>query len=381
METSHRRGRAARRLRPAWPAAAAAACVVLAGCTGGTTATGPTGGGTGAVVPAMAPVTTVDAPGQAFTPPTGKRILVLMCSSAGEGCVNEGNEEKAVAESLGWTVDLVDGKFDPTVWNQAVKQAAQSGVDGIISISGDPNLMAEAMGIVAEKDIPFVLTNQAPADDDIAGIDAYVGPDPASGGEDIAEWIAADSGGAAHVLLIDAPGYYNIEKRTAAIADTLGADCPNCVVDTVDMSAATVGTTLSPLVTSRMQQNPDIDYVVAPDDCCVPFASQGVQQAGRAATTKVVSIGGFAAQLGGLRSGGAPLAADLATPNRYMAWMAVDSMARLLAGLPAERFREAPQRLWTTANVDQAPEDALRLGWNLDFDYKPTFQELWGVKR
>lgn len=378
MTTSHRGGRAARRLRPALLAAAAA--LVLAGCTGAPTATGSSGSGAGTVVGAMSPVTTVDAPTQAFTPPTGKRILVLMCSSTGQGCVNEGNESKAAAESLGWTVELVDGKFDPTVWNQAVKQAAESGVDGIISISGDPNLMAEAMGIVQQKDIPFVLTNQYPADGDIAGIDTYVGPDPAAGGKDIADWIVADSGGKATVLLIDAPGYYNIEKRTAAIADTLRAGCASCVVENADMSAATVGTTLSPLVTSRMQQNPDIGYVVVPDDCCVSFANQGVQQAGRGATTKVVSVGGFAEQLGALRSGGGPLAADLATPNRYMGWVSVDSMARLMAGLPAEKYRKAPQRLWTTANIAEAPEDATKLGWNLDFDYKPTFQGLWGTR-
>lgn len=360
--------------------AAVLAVMALAGCTGGTSASPSADDGGGTTTDAMAAVTEVDPPGEAFAPPTDKHIMILMCSSAGEGCVNEAEEERAIAESLGWTVDVVDGKFDPTVWNQAVKQAADTGVDGIISISGDPNLMAEAMEVVREKDIPLVLTNQAPAPGDVAGIDTYVSPDPVRGGEDIADWVIADSDGKANVLLIDAPGYTNVERRTAAIKGRLGADCEDCVIEEVDMSAATVGTTLAPAVTSRLQQHPGIDYVVAPDDCCVSFAQQGVQQAGRAATTKVISVGGFDEQLESLRDGGSSLAADLATPQRFMAWTAIDSLARLMAGLPAEEFLAAPQRLWTTANIDEASDELYEKGWNLDFDYRPGFRDLWSVK-
>jgi ABC-type sugar transport system substrate-binding protein len=385
MSKSTRAARIARRRQPRLLGAIAlsVASLVLAGCTGGTGANGASkagGGSSETVVDSMSPVTQIDAPTEPFSPPKDKRILILMCSSAGAGCVNEGNEEKAIAESLGWKVDLVDGKFDPTVWNQAVKQAAESGVDGIISISADPNLMAEAMGIVQDKKIPFVLTNQAPDDADIAGVDAYVGPDPVQGGKDIADWIIADSKGKANVLLIDAPGFTNILKRSASIASSLKSDCKGCEVTSIDMSAATVGTTLAPLVTSRIQQDPKLDYVIAPDDCCVGFANQGIQQAGKTASTKVISIGGFTEQLSELRKGSGPVAADLATPNRYMGWLAVDSLARRMAGLPAEKFWAAPQRLFTTANADEVSADKTKLGWNLDFDYRAQFEDMWGIK-
>lgn len=385
MRMSTRAGRAVRGSKPGMMGMVvlSLASLVLAGCSGGTSADGAGASGgksSETVVSSMSPVNEVDAPSEPFTPPKDKRILILMCSSAGAGCVNEGNEEKAVAESLGWKVDLVDGKFDPTVWNQAVKQAAESGVDGIISISADPNLMAEAMGIVQKKKIPFVLTNQAPDDADIAGVDTYVGPDPVQGGKDIADWIIADSKGRANVLLIDAPGFTNILKRSASIASSLKADCKGCKVTSTDMSAATVGTTLAPLVTSRIQQDPKLNYVIAPDDCCVSFANQGIQQAGKTASTKVISIGGFTEQLAELRKGSGPTAADLATPNRYMGWLAVDSLARRMAGLPTEKFWAAPQRLFTTANADDVSADKTKLGWNLDFDYRAQFQDMWGIK-
>src|SRR4051794_26794249 len=122
-----------------WGAIAAATLMTMTACSGGTAAEGADGGGSSgadsaAVTDARGPVAQVDSPTDSFTPPTGKHILIMPCGSAGQGCVNEAEEEKKVAESLGWTVDMIDGKLDPTVWNQTVKQAVASGVDGIIAV-------------------------------------------------------------------------------------------------------------------------------------------------------------------------------------------------------------------------------------------------------
>lgn len=352
------------------------AAQALAGCTGAVGESAPSAAGSDVVIDAMNPVTDVEAPTEAFEPPADKHVLVLYCGSSGQGCVTEANETKAVAESLGWKVDMLDGKLDPTVQNQLLKQAAESGVDGIISISADPNLMADAMQVVAAKDIPFVMTNQVPTDQDVAGVDTFIAPDPVMGGKDIGEWVTEDSGGDANVLLLNLPGFYSAETRTATIADTLKADCPDCVVQEADIPVQTMGTTLAPLVTSRLQQNPDTDYVISPDDCCLSFIYQGIQQANKTSAVKVVSTGGFPDQLANVASG--TLAADQATPNLYMSWLSVDTLGRLMAGLPTEKYWPVPQRLWTTGNVDEAAEDIVTTGWNLDLDYEAMFSKMWG---
>lgn len=355
------------------------ASLVLVGCSGGVgdeQTAGTDAAGSAVTVDAMNPVTEVEAPTEAFAQPEGKHILVLSCGSAGQGCINEATETKKVAESLGWTADLVDGKLDPTVWNQVVKQAAESGVDGIIAVSADPNLMADAMAVVEANGIPFVITNQVPTDEDVAGITTYIAPDPVAGGEQVGEWIIADSGGTANVLLLDLPGYYSAVTRTATIGETLAADCPDCEVSTADVPVQTMGTSLAPLVTSRLQQNPDIDYVWSPDDCCVSFVYQGIQQAGRTSDVKVVSTGGFPEQFPNLESG--QLAADQATPVLYESWLSIDSLGRAMAGLPVETYWPVPQRLWTAGNIAEAEEEQYQTGWNLDLDYEAMFRELWG---
>lgn len=361
-----------------WGVAAGATLLVLSGCSGGSLAEGSDGGDVSEVLTdAMKPVTEVDGPTEAFQQPSDKHILILSCGSSGQGCVNEAEEEKKVAESLGWTVDVVDGKLDPTVWNQVIKQAAETGIDGIIAVSSDPNLFAEAMEVVAAKDIPFVLTQQAPGAQDVAGIDTYIAPDPKVGGADVAEWIIADSDGKADVLILDFPGFTNVNQRAATIKERLESDCPDCKVRVSDVAPATIGTNLAPLVTNQLQQNPGTDYIWGSDDCCVSFMLQGIQQAGKTNEVKLASMTGYPEQMTQLKTG--ELSAELASPTFYAAWLAIDTVGRLMAGEETEKFWRLPQRIWTDGTIADAPPEVFEVGWNTEVDYESKFQELWGV--
>lgn len=364
-----------------WATVATVSALTLAACSGGSNDTNDTSGSgddSKVVTDAMAPVDTVDAPTEAFTPPSDKRILIMSCGSAGQGCENEADVSEEVAKSLGWTVDRIDGKLDPTVWNQTVKQAVNSGVDGIIAVSADPNLYGDAMELVAKENIPFVLTEQTPGDEDVEGIDTYIAPDPKVGGADVAEWITADSDGKAHVLLLDVPGFTNVQQRTAAIAENLEAECEDCVVYKADITAATLGTSLAPLVTNQLQQHPDINYIWGSDDCCVSFMQQGIQQAGKTGSVKLMSMTGYPQQMTQIKTG--EMSFELASPTPYAAWLSVDSLARLMAGEPTEKFWVLPQRIWTAQNIDDAPASVSDKGWDVEFDYQAKFHELWGTK-
>ena len=108
---------------------------------------------------------------------------------------------------------------------QAVKQAVDSGVDGIISVGANPNLMGEGMTAVAAKDVPFVITSQSPQKGDLPGVDSWIRPDAVKGGSDIGKWIAGDSDGAGSVLIIDTPEYADSMMRNDSVANTLQRQC------------------------------------------------------------------------------------------------------------------------------------------------------------
>jgi len=222
-----------------------------------------------------------------------------------------------------------------------------------------------------------VLTQQPPGPKDVAGIGAYVATDPAPGGKDVAEWIKADSGGTANVLVLDFPGFSAVQARAASIVENLQADCTGCKVKKVDVSVQTMGTSLTPLVTSQLQQDPGITYIWGSDDCCVSFMQQGINVAGKSSAVKLLSMTGYPDQMDQLKSG--EMAAELATATPYSAWLAVDTLGRLMAGQPLEKnFWAVPQRIWSTDSIGEASASVFDVGWDTDVDYQPMFKKLWG---
>jgi len=348
----------------------------LTACTtdaGGATRSGAASAN-GVTLQAMNEVTTFQGPSSAFTPAPGKHIMILACGNLGRACIRLADGAKEAASAMGWTADVIDGRLDPTVWNRAVKQAVDSGVDGIIDVSGDPNLMGEAMSAVHAKDVPFVMMMQTPKPGDLPGVDSWVRPDAVKGGNDIGTWIAGDSAAAGSVLVIDAPEYADIMMRNDSIVDTLGKQCAGCTVHRVSISAQTMGTSLAPTVTSQLQQHPDVTYVWSPDDAYSNFVAQGIQQAGKSTSVKLVSGAGEPEAFDRIKN--ANQAADLATPNNYAGWLAADTLARVISGQPVQEVWDVPQRFFTAANVGDADFGS---GWDVEFDYKTVFKKLWGA--
>ena len=370
------------RARGRWSRAVAVAVVVAAmsvtACTTDAGGASNSGAPDKVTLDSMKAVTTFPGPTEVFTPAAGKHIMILVCGNVGLGCVRTGGAAKEAAQAMGWTADVVDGRLDPTVWNRAVKQAVDSGVDGIISVGANPNLMGEGMTAVAAKNVPFVITSQSPQKGDLPGVDSWIRPDAVKGGNDIGKWIAGDSDGAGNVLVIDTPEYADSMMRNDSIANTLQHDCSGCTVERLAISTQTMGTSLAQTVTSQLQQHPDLTYVWSPDDALSNFVAQGIQQAGKSTSVKLVSGAGAPEALARLQTG--LQAADLATPDTYLGWLAADSLARVISGQPVQEVVDVPQRFFTAANINDGATEISKVGWNMEFDYKSDFKKLWGVK-
>ncbi|WP_433496981.1 sugar ABC transporter substrate-binding protein [Sphaerimonospora sp. CA-214678] len=358
---------------------AAAAAISLAACSSSSASSMGEDVGKSVSLDSMKPVTQYVGPTTAFTAPRDKHIAVVVCGNFGAGCVREGHAVKEAGETLGWKVDLIDGRLDPTVQNRAVKQAAESGVDGIVGISANPNLMGEAMAEVAARKIPYVAMSQAARTGDVAGVTSYVSLAPQKSGKIIAQWLEAASDSKAHVLILDLPGTPDIMDRNDVIASTLKDSCAECKVYRAEVSAQTVGTSLAPLVTAQLQQHPDISYVWVLDDAVGEFVAQGIRQAGKSSTVKMAGTSSSTeASIGHLKDG--TQTADLLWDDYWGGWVAVDSLARAMAGEPVQKEWETPLRLFTPANVDQLNSDADKVGWRAEFDYKSKLRQLWGAR-
>ena len=84
-------------------------------------------------------------PSSAPKPATGKKVWVIACSMAAEGCANPANAAAEAGRALGWTMTVQDGKLDPNTYNQLIRAAIAAKVDGIILAVVDCGPIAAAI--------------------------------------------------------------------------------------------------------------------------------------------------------------------------------------------------------------------------------------------
>ncbi len=306
----------------------------------------------------------------AFHAPTGKKVVIISCGSIGVGCQLGAKGAQEAGNVLGWKTTIVDGKFDPRVWDTAVQEAVAGGADGIIMMAVSPALIQGGLDRARAAKVPVITTYQ-PKFPDAPVIDGYVTSDHAAGGAILAQWIIADSGGKAHVLILGVSEFPEMVKRNNALAAEFGRACPGCTVERQQFGAALAPQRLAPLVTAQLRQHPEVDYVIGPYDATGTFIAQGVRQAQKAGKVKYAGFEGNPIGFELMQNG--EQAADLALPSPFAGWLAVDMLARKLAGVGYTEEVTLPQRLFVAGK--DAPKG--NVGWDTDFDYRADLQKLW----
>lgn len=126
--------------------------------------------------------------------------------------------------------------------------------------------------------------------------------------------------------------------------------------------------------------NPTPEYLVAAYDATDPYIVEGIHGLTDPTTykkgltaPKIVSVEGSPEAITRIKNG--EQYAVMASPRTYMGWLAVDQVARLVAGKSTEKVVTVPERLIDQDNVGEIVGDQ---GWQLEFDFRAKFLELWG---
>lgn len=313
------------------------------------------------VLAASKPITAWDGFGAPIKPPGGKHIVAIECSSLGVGCVQGAEAAKEAASALGWSTDVVNGKGDPTVWNSAIQNAVASKADGIVLLAISPALVKDGIAKAKAAGIPVAAALVGPK------ADALAVTDPQDGAKSMAAYLTQASGAKANILVLNDAEFVLTDIRNKAMVSDLKQTCPGCKTKTVEFTFATMPTKLPGQISSALQADPSIDYVVAPFDAAAAFVRQGIQQGGGKA--KIASFEGDPPTLKTIGDG--VQVADLATPNVWVGWQSVDNLARVMLKQPVSDT-PLPTRLFTTDNKDDA------VGWDGDYDFKSKYKQLWG---
>jgi ribose transport system substrate-binding protein len=334
--------------------------------------------------------TTWTGPTTPTVPQKGKKVTVISCAQA-SACADEVAGVVEAGQAIGWNIQVVDGKGDPAVYNSAIRNAVTGGADGVILASINVGLVADALRFAKQHKVPVL--NNASITDAAAGLDptqqlvAGNNPDPNQyEGRIVGDWLIADSGGNANVVLFrsfDA----GIITRDDAVVQRL-KDCPNCKI--LDRIWAGFDMTTTPKMATAINSILDrfgdqVKYIMTPYSAADAFAVPALQARNRS-DVKVVGFPGTGKQMEYCNKG-TNMAAIMGTDLTWGGWAAVDMMNRIFENPTATPPDENNQWVMELGPLSQSligpttatcPASGKFTELNKT-DYRSEYKKLWGM--
>jgi ABC-type sugar transport system substrate-binding protein len=289
--------------------------------------------------------------------------------------------EEAAAE-LGMEVTAVDGAVnDPA---GLIDQAVAQDYDVILIQSIDSATVAAPLADAKDAGIPTIelTTSDAhlpTADESDRGVYGYVSFCYSCAGEQMADFIVADSEGTGTGVIYTVPGLVVSEAMVTAFEAEMERLCPTCATGVVEAPFAQWGD-LQGLTGTAIETYLDDGplYLVPVFDSMVPIGiTAAIAEKGVADQVKIVTYNGSDAGLPGVADG--TVAADIGGPQYWLGWATVDQAARALLGLDPAADEMLPHRIFSAANIDGVDLAAAESEWYGGTDFRAAYRELWGL--
>jgi ribose transport system substrate-binding protein len=300
---------------------------------------------------------------------------------AGYFSVSAANLKQAAAQ-VGINLDVCDGKAVPSTvaacFTQAISDHSAAIITDSVPIAEAPNSYAAA----ATAKIPVVtLNNDTPISGPLAPYVRSLSVGQVSYAAEGADAIIAASGGKANVLAVLSADNGETKMAAAAFQKEMATYCPGCSVTTVTYLSAELQD-VPTQVSTALLRHPDTNYVFAQfDSPLAPAVIQGIQQAHKTSSVKLIAEGG---DLGGLqRVDAGQQFADIANDPAYSAWSGLDYALRLIVNPnAAEPAYQIPARVFYASTVEPLTltDSAWIAGsWYTNGSFRKMYESLWGV--
>lgn len=309
--------------------------------------------------------------------PTGKKIVYINCGA--ESCINQGKGLEAAAKVLGWKVTTINAVPTPQAIQAAFSEAIRMNPDGISSAGFDvvsfPNEMAE----MQQKHIPFI---SATGIDNTGqkGVTLQINPvagsvtSESAGMKLLADKALVDNGLKGQYALVELTGYLGVKTYTEAFGAEIKARCPQCVIKTLQIDPATIGTTATSKIASFLVANPGVTALYLSYDPLGLGLPAALKGAGVTHPPKTYSYAPTAAGILALQTG--ERTASLAQPVTEVGWQTADGYARLFTGssvTPDNTFQR-----WTIWAKDLNNVPTSTKAPPVVPDYQAQYMKLWG---
>jgi ribose transport system substrate-binding protein len=304
-----------------------------------------------------------------YTPPEEASIYYIACDLSLEDCALKADASQDAADELGYDFEVCDGGTSADSIGQCFTNAVNADPDVVISNGIGVAEAGDGYAALAEAGIPIVgsSTGNDPGVDGVAT--EVAGASCEEQGEVMGDWVIADSEGQANVMFFATETYKCNQQRRAGFESSMSA-CDTCEVSVEEFAIDSIQTTLTQQISSAIQSNPDVGYIIGTFDQIALQASDAVRQSGRD-----IKVGGFDGNSPNLEliSQGDIQGADIAFGRVEPGWQTVDVAARAVDGQDLPEVTPVNFVLITEDNIDQFSDG---------FDGSEGFQDqllaLWG---
>lgn len=307
----------------------------------------------------------------------GKKIAVLPCSMAAEGCSRPANAAVHAAEAAGWSADILDPGGDPSKQAALIDQAVATGYDAIVMTAVDVQPIRSSVqkavdaglliGDFAASDVegePLLTTNVPLFPEDFFNAGYAMGAK-----------MFLDQGADLKIVMLTGTEFGSIRERlagTKAFVEDCKAAGGGCEILAEENFLVTDLVTSLPGQTAAMvRSNPDANALWFGYDAGANFGIQGLEDA-----KLEIDTYGFDANVANLQRI-ADGKGQIATAGSAMAWIGfgiIDNFNRVWAG---EEVIDQGIK-FKLLTKDNLPADGG--AWDGDVDVEDTYKSFWGVK-
>jgi ribose transport system substrate-binding protein len=319
--------------------------------------------------------------------PAGKKVYYVQCSVPVCEEIKGGIE--AAAKKLGWTLETTAHKDTPETVAAAFDAAIAAKPDVVLTSGNPREWFATQLKTLEDAKIPVIAWSMPEAYEPGQGISANLlsGDDYSFYGTLMADYAAAKSA-KKNILFVGLPVFPVLSVVQKGFTEEIAKACPDCKVDTMEVAITDLGTNLPGQIVSKLQANPDLDFVVYAFGGMLFGVPDAIEAAGLLPQAKAISQAGGPMNFAFIE-GGKHQVAEVGLASELLGWRAIDVAARVLSGTgpgrstpPAEAKVEGHPDILVNGLPLQILEkgsfaDPSKLWAGVD-GYQDQFAKLWG---
>jgi ribose transport system substrate-binding protein len=320
----------------------------------------------------------------------GKTVWILSCSQSAPGCAVPAGAAAQAAKAIGWKSKILDGKFDPTVWNKLVRSAAAAKPDALILDAVDCGAVQASLAAAKQAGVKVYGFYSFDCDDTYTkGQSTFDGALQFASWKNYGDFIENQFARTqAAYAIVKTGGKANViqfYEADVAVAHHIGdgyarwmATCKECKVWKVPFTGADlVGGKLQAKAAAALAKYPTANVVAAPYDATILLGIGPAVAAARASGRKVLLTGGegLAPNIALIRKGVQDMAPGV--PAAWVGWAAIDGLNRVFNGAPQVSEGLGNQVVDKSHNLPSSTP--FYDGNPKSQDYRSVYEKLWGA--